>query len=100
MLITPRPTRCRKPNPSLLYSLLAHGGLSWGVPPRHNSACHRPHRNTRGYGRYVIASAQGISECRLAQTVTDQKFNAPGGCTNERTIEGSNADAYKLAELH
>jgi hypothetical protein len=33
-------------------------------------------------------------------TVNDQKFNAPGGCTNERTIEHSNADAYKLAQLH
>jgi hypothetical protein len=33
-------------------------------------------------------------------TVNDQKFNAPGGCTNERTIERSNADAYRLAELH
>jgi hypothetical protein len=34
-------------------------------------------------------------------TVNDQrKFNAPGGATNERTIERSNADAYKLARLH
>jgi len=34
-------------------------------------------------------------------TVNDQrKYDAPGGCTNERTIESSNADAYKLAELH
>jgi hypothetical protein len=33
-------------------------------------------------------------------TVSDQKYNAPGGATNERTIERSNADAYKLARLH
>jgi hypothetical protein len=34
-------------------------------------------------------------------TVNDQrKFDAPGGATNERTIESSNADAYKLARLH
>jgi hypothetical protein len=34
-------------------------------------------------------------------TVNDQrKYDAPGGCTNERTIERSNADARKLAELH
>jgi hypothetical protein len=33
-------------------------------------------------------------------TVNDQRFNAPGGCTTERTIESSNADAYKLVELH
>jgi hypothetical protein len=34
-------------------------------------------------------------------TVNDQrKFDAPGGATNERTIERSNADALKLIELH
>jgi hypothetical protein len=34
-------------------------------------------------------------------TVNDQrKFNAPGGCTNERTTERSNDDADKLARLH
>src|SRR5262249_44543226 len=34
-------------------------------------------------------------------TINDQrKYDAPGGCTNERTIERSNADAYRLAELH
>jgi hypothetical protein len=34
-------------------------------------------------------------------TVNDQrKYDAPGGCTNERTIERSNADACKLAKLH
>jgi hypothetical protein len=34
-------------------------------------------------------------------TVTDQRgYDAPGGCTNERTIERSNADAHKLARLH
>src|SRR5262249_46831938 len=34
-------------------------------------------------------------------TVNDQrKYDAPSGCTNERTIERSNRDAYKLAELH
>jgi hypothetical protein len=34
-------------------------------------------------------------------TVNDQrKFDAPGGATNERTMEHSNADAYKLQSLH
>jgi hypothetical protein len=34
-------------------------------------------------------------------TVNDQyKYDAPGGATAERTVERSNADAYKLAELH
>jgi hypothetical protein len=34
-------------------------------------------------------------------TVADQRqYDAPGGATNERTIESSNADAYKLARLH
>jgi hypothetical protein len=33
-------------------------------------------------------------------TVSDQKFNAPGGCSLWRTIERSNADAHKLERLH
>jgi TET-Associated Glycosyltransferase len=34
-------------------------------------------------------------------TVNDQrKYDAPGGATDERTIESSNADARRLAELH
>jgi hypothetical protein len=32
--------------------------------------------------------------------VCDQEFGKPGGCTNERTIERSNADALTLAGLH
>ena len=32
--------------------------------------------------------------------VVDQKFGNPGGCTDERTIEISSANALKLAELH
>lgn len=30
----------------------------------------------------------------------DQSYNNPGGCRDQRTIESSNADAEKLAELH
>jgi len=34
-------------------------------------------------------------------TVVDQrKFDAPGGASNERTMESSNADCHKLAALH
>jgi hypothetical protein len=34
-------------------------------------------------------------------TVNDQRqYDAPGGATNERTIERSDADAYELARLH
>jgi hypothetical protein len=34
-------------------------------------------------------------------TVNDQrKYDAPGGATNERTIESSNKDALELARLH
>jgi hypothetical protein len=34
-------------------------------------------------------------------TATDQRgYAAPGGCTNERTMERSNADAHRLAALH
>lgn len=32
--------------------------------------------------------------------LTDQTFGNPGGCTEERTIERSNEDADRLAELH
>jgi len=32
--------------------------------------------------------------------VTDQKFGAPGGCTNERTVESNNEDCLKLQALH
>lgn len=30
----------------------------------------------------------------------DQGYNAPGGCSLSRTVESSNADAHRLAELH
>lgn len=32
--------------------------------------------------------------------VVDQKFGSSGGCTEERTIEKNNADAYLLEKLH
>jgi hypothetical protein len=44
---------------------------------------------------------KGYANAVWHTTVTDQReFDAPGGATDERTIERSNADAYKLAELH
>jgi hypothetical protein len=44
---------------------------------------------------------KGYPNAVLQTTVNDQrKYDAPGGATNERTIESSNADAYKLAQLH
>lgn len=36
----------------------------------------------------------------LFNICVDQKYNAPGGCSEERTMERSNADAVRLAELH
>lgn len=32
--------------------------------------------------------------------VTDQAFGKPGGCSEERTIDGNNADVEKLAEMY
>jgi hypothetical protein len=44
---------------------------------------------------------KGYPNAVLHTTVADQRqYDAPGGATNERTIESSNADAYKLARLH
>jgi hypothetical protein len=44
---------------------------------------------------------KGYANAVWHTTVNDQwKSYAPGGCSTYRTIESSNADAYKLAELH
>jgi hypothetical protein len=44
---------------------------------------------------------KGYPNAVWGTTVADQRqYDAPGGATNERTIESSNADAYKLAQLH
>ena len=32
--------------------------------------------------------------------VGQKSYSAPGGCTGQRTLESSNADAHRLAELH
>lgn len=43
---------------------------------------------------------KGYPNAIWTQTVVDQrKFDAPGGCSSERTIEKSNAEAMKLVEL-
>lgn len=36
----------------------------------------------------------------LSEICVDQTYNAKGGCSEQRTVEASNADAEKLAELH
>jgi hypothetical protein len=44
---------------------------------------------------------KGYPNAIWTTTVNDQrKYDAPGGATNERTVESSNADARRLAELH
>lgn len=44
---------------------------------------------------------KGFPNAIWTSTVNDQRrYDAPGGATNERTIESSNRDAHKLAELH
>jgi hypothetical protein len=43
---------------------------------------------------------KGYPNAIWTQTVVDQRrFDAPGGCSSERTIEKSNEEAKKLAEL-
>ena len=53
--------------------------------------------------RFALGSAttrKGFPNAVWHGTVCDQGgFNAPGGCTDERTMERPNADAFKLAEL-
>jgi hypothetical protein len=44
--------------------------------------------------------AKGFKNAVNFSFVVDQQFANAGGCTNERTMERSNADAFKLAELH
>jgi hypothetical protein len=44
---------------------------------------------------------KGYPNAVYQNTVNDQReFDAPGGASSERTIERSNADAYKLAQFH
>jgi hypothetical protein len=44
---------------------------------------------------------KGFRNAVWNKTVADQRmYDAPGGATNERTMESSNADADKLARLH
>lgn len=44
---------------------------------------------------------QGLPNMITHEFCVGQKtYNAPGGCTGQRTTESSDADAFKLAELH
>lgn len=43
---------------------------------------------------------KGFKNVVLSDLCVDQKYNAPGGASLERTIESSNRDADLLAELH
>ena len=106
-----------------LQSDVAHAG--WSARQGNNRLDDGWISNTRmmyvlGYRRSVV-----LRECQLGRVETredmdytlqllrrgfpnavsslicaDQKYNAPGGASLERTTERSNADAEKLAELH
>ncbi len=43
---------------------------------------------------------QGYPNAVQCDICVDQKYNMKGGCSSQRTVEASNADADKLAELH
>lgn len=66
---------------------------------RHRCALGRiEHREDFDYTLQLLR--QGFDNMILADVCVDQRFNAPGGCSEQRTMEASNADAKKLAELH
>lgn len=43
---------------------------------------------------------KGLANSVTADICVDQKYNAKGGCSEDRTVEASNADADRLVELH
>ncbi len=43
---------------------------------------------------------QGYPNAVQCDICVDQKYNMKGGCSSQRTVEASNADAEKLAEFH
>lgn len=43
---------------------------------------------------------QGYPNAVYTNLCVDQRYNNPGGCSEQRTVEKSNADADLLAELH
>ncbi len=56
------------------------------------------HREDMDYTLQLLR--QGHENILLTDLCVDQKYNAPGGASSERTMEASNADAELLAELH
>lgn len=56
------------------------------------------HREDMDYTLQLLR--KGYENRVLVNFCVDQKYNAPGGASLERTMEASNADARKLAELH
>jgi len=56
------------------------------------------HREDMDYTLQLLR--KGFKNAVTADICTDQKYNAAGGASLERTMEASNADALKLAELH
>jgi hypothetical protein len=56
------------------------------------------HREDMDYTLQLLR--KGLENRVLAHFCVDQKYNAPGGASLERTMEASNADAKRLAELH
>lgn len=44
--------------------------------------------------------SKGLDNVVYSELCVDQSYNAKGGCSEQRTMEASNADAERLAELH
>lgn len=69
--------------------------------PTVREICELGRIETREDMDYTLQMLCAGYENRVLSTLcTDQKYNAPGGASLERSIESSNADAEKLANLH
>lgn len=69
--------------------------------PTVNEVCSLGRIETREDMDYTLQLLKaGYPNVVLSELCVDQKYNSPGGASTERTVESSNRDAERLAELH
>lgn len=81
-------------NTRMMYVL----GYQTGILLRHCELGRIQHREDFDYTLQLLK--KGYQNRVLSHWACDNVYNEAGGASEERTIEASNADAYKLAELH